>query len=308
MSVVVPAYNSETLIADALDSVFAQTHRPIELLVVDDGSTDNTVQAVADWQTAHADTADFTTQLIRQVNAGAPVARNRGIEAASGEYIQFLDADDVLYPDKLEKQLNHAIQLPENSASFCDWDVFDQQTSRQLGTCTHANWPSDEDSVVCLATGSLQTSSPLHPATNVDRVNGFDPALPCGQEFDLHLRMAASGIRFVHLPEILYQVRKSPGSIGSDKLKGTRQHEYIVGKVVQILQSNQTFTAPRKRALAKLFVADCLRFVAFKSWKEAWRRFRQAADLHPGGWPAVGGQLLRMKAGRIYVRLCARKE
>src|SRR3982751_226289 len=97
VSVIVPVHNGRAFIADALRGVFDQTHRPIECIVIDDGSTDGTAEVVA----ASAPRA----VCIRQANAGVSAARNAGAIAASGDLLAFLDADDVWLPEKLTAQI-----------------------------------------------------------------------------------------------------------------------------------------------------------------------------------------------------------
>jgi len=97
VSVVIPAHNSRRYIAPALDSILVQKHRPLEILVVDDGSTDSTAQMVR----AYAP----EVRLIEQDQRGHPAARNAGIRAATGEFLAFLDHDDLWSPDKLERQI-----------------------------------------------------------------------------------------------------------------------------------------------------------------------------------------------------------
>ncbi len=99
VSVVIPAYNVEKYIGRAIDSVLAQTRRPDEIIVVDDGSTDNTADVIKSYGSKVC--------FIRQENAGASVARNTGIEAATGQWIAFLDADDEWLPLKLQHQIEH---------------------------------------------------------------------------------------------------------------------------------------------------------------------------------------------------------
>lgn len=97
VSVVIPTYNHERYIAEALDSVLAQTYKDYEVIVVDDGSTDNTREVVKSYGDA--------VRYIYQQNKRMSAARNTGIRAAQGEYIAFLDSDDTWYPQKLEKQM-----------------------------------------------------------------------------------------------------------------------------------------------------------------------------------------------------------
>src|SRR5579863_8085008 len=93
VSVIIPSFNRATLVTRALDSVFAQTYRPIELLVVDDGSTDESPKVIESWAIRHRGN-EFEVHLICQPNCGAPTARNRGLIDCTGEFIQFLDSDD----------------------------------------------------------------------------------------------------------------------------------------------------------------------------------------------------------------------
>ncbi|MGH7567192.1 MAG: glycosyltransferase family 2 protein [Gemmatimonadota bacterium] len=110
VSCIVPAYNAERWLGDALRSVFDQTYRPLEAIVVDDGSTDRTAQVVA----------SFGEDVIglRQPNAGPAVALNRGIRASRGEFLAFLDADDLWPPMKLELQLTRLQAASELGACY----------------------------------------------------------------------------------------------------------------------------------------------------------------------------------------------
>lgn len=120
VSVIIPTYNRATYLEKALDSVWAQTYRPIEVMIVDDGSTDNTKQIIHQWVEKHT-SEDFQCVYIYQENAGAPSARNKGIENASGRYLQFLDSDDYLMPEKLKLQIN---KMQDEKTGFCICDYY----------------------------------------------------------------------------------------------------------------------------------------------------------------------------------------
>jgi glycosyltransferase involved in cell wall biosynthesis len=115
VSVIIPTYNRAALLRRALNSVFNQTYRPIEVVIVDDGSTDDTTRIVEDWRLGK-ENSDFTVIFISQRNKGAPAARNLGYTSSRGDYIQFFDSDDVLVEEKIEAQVL-ALQL-HKSASF----------------------------------------------------------------------------------------------------------------------------------------------------------------------------------------------
>lgn len=101
-SVIVPTYNRAPQLPKTLNSVWQQTYRPIELIVVDDGSEDDTVSVVEEWADARTDAERFDVRILQQENRGPSAARNLGLIASQGEYIQFLDSDDRLHPQKIE--------------------------------------------------------------------------------------------------------------------------------------------------------------------------------------------------------------
>src|SRR5687767_8592890 len=119
VSVVIPAFNEEAFIAAAIDSVLAQSYSPIECLVVDDGSTDATARVV--------DSFEGAVGLLHQANRGEPAARNAGIRASRGEFIAFLDADDLWHPDKLVRQIELLASRPQIAAAYCAVEIVDAE-------------------------------------------------------------------------------------------------------------------------------------------------------------------------------------
>jgi glycosyltransferase involved in cell wall biosynthesis len=117
VSVIIPAYNAGPYIAETLDSVLRQTHPHREIIVVDDGSTDDTLHRLEPYRAA--------IRYIRQANLGVGAARNAGLRVASGDYIAFLDADDLWRPEKLALQLNVATRHPQSGLIACDGVQFD---------------------------------------------------------------------------------------------------------------------------------------------------------------------------------------
>ena len=102
-SVIIPTYNRESFIAEALDSVKLQTYRPIEIIVVDDGSTDNTAEVIENWIGQNGEEGALSLHYFFQANAGVSAARNRGIQEIRGAYVQFFDSDDRMHPERLTK-------------------------------------------------------------------------------------------------------------------------------------------------------------------------------------------------------------
>lgn len=125
VSVIIPAYNAEDYILQCLESVLKQTHTNLEILVVNDGSTDATLEIVQTIQ-------DSRVVLINQENRGCSSAKNSGLANATGSFIQYLDADDVLSPDKIEAQLRK-IRTSQNSIAVCKTIVFHYDIDQNLG-------------------------------------------------------------------------------------------------------------------------------------------------------------------------------
>lgn len=195
LSVVIPAYNCGRFVADAIESVLAQGRADIEALVVDDGSTDDTTEAVARY-------GDSVT-LIRQPNAGAAVARNTGIRAARGRYIAFLDADDLWLPGKIDAQLAHLEQHPDVSLcctwfdllrpdSSCTYVVDAHPDRKALDGTGHSRLTYADLLLDC----AVWTSTVVVRRELLDQVGGFDQALRRGQDYDYWLR--ASRITSIH--------------------------------------------------------------------------------------------------------------
>ena len=130
VSVVIPVYKRPELLRRAVQSVLAQTHRPLELVVVDDGSPDDTFEQLQA-MTADVESAGVTPSFHTKSNGGVASARNFGIGKAAGEYITLLDADDEYFPSKIEKQLA-AVQADDADAAVC-------QVERRVGQGQLAN-------------------------------------------------------------------------------------------------------------------------------------------------------------------------
>jgi glycosyltransferase involved in cell wall biosynthesis len=120
-SIIIPTYNRASLLNEAIASAAAQTYRPLEIIVADDGSTDDTSEVVERWRQQLAGDPHVNVQYHYQPNAGVSTARNLGLIASRGEFIQFLDSDDVLNPEKLILQIACLRQHPECGYVFSDW-------------------------------------------------------------------------------------------------------------------------------------------------------------------------------------------
>lgn len=193
VSVIIPTYNRAFLLKEAIQSVIAQTYRPIECIVVDDGSTDNTKEIVNEQLIHNSDS--FTLKYINQQNAGAQVARNTGTAAASGEFIQYLDSDDLLYPDKIKSQINYFKHHSECDAVFGDWKVGTKESNEIV--IAHKN---DDLVKQFLTERCIHTLSVLMRSTLIKKIGDWDVTIKRNQEIDFHLRGLLAGGNFGYQP------------------------------------------------------------------------------------------------------------
>ncbi|MFV0411314.1 MAG: glycosyltransferase family 2 protein [Paracoccus sp. (in: a-proteobacteria)] len=196
-SIVIPAYNRADRIGRALSSCFAQTFAQFEIVVVDDGSRDGTAEVVEGW-------GDPRIRCLRQANAGASTARNRGARAARGQYIAFLDSDDEFMPDKLERCAAAIAAWPAPTpAVWYSPLFFHRGDGNRLVKPGRAIAPGERIGDYLFADeGLMQTSTLIVPRGLFLQV-GFDESLRCLEDLDLCLRLEEAGAIFRMLPEPL---------------------------------------------------------------------------------------------------------
>lgn len=211
VSTIIPCYNDEDFVGDAIKSALGQTYSNVETIVVDDGSTDGSWGVICSF--------GDRIRRERQENQGAPAARNRGVELAEGKYVKFLDADDLLVEDCIERQVHQSERLPEGKKAVVFGDAIwvDEDGNKLDGYGDLRERKSDEDPVTHLLHSNPLTSCPLHQREYLQEVGGFDPSLPRSQEHDLHLRLTLAGVEFVYEPMPTYYFRQHEGT---DRISG----------------------------------------------------------------------------------------
>jgi len=205
--VVIAAFNSERIIQETIGSVLNQTFSDFELIVIDDGSTDSTLEVLLRIE-------DPRLKIFSYPNAGVAVSRNRGIAQATGEYVAFLDHDDLWTPDKLEAQLEALLESPQAGVAYSLVHRIDE-AGRLLHPCSRITASGDVYARL-LATDFLDTvSNPLIRKEALDQVGGFDESFAGADDWDLFLRLAAS-YPFVSVPAVQVLYRDRPDSLSSD--------------------------------------------------------------------------------------------
>jgi len=212
VSIIIPTYNRPDYLIEAVASVLAQTYQDFEIIVVDDGSGDETKSRFAEF-VAKTPAAQGRTFFYEQKNSGSAIARNRGIFYSKGEYIAFLDSDDLWYPNKLEKQVKILDENPDIGVVYTDCYCGESaDDSHQTAFFANANPPSGMIFEQMVRNNLFWTSSLLVRKEAFILAGMFDPTLRRCQDYDLWLRICYyNQCRFI--PEILGLFREHPNRI-----------------------------------------------------------------------------------------------
>ncbi|MCL4826719.1 MAG: glycosyltransferase family 2 protein [Caldilinea sp.] len=225
VSVVIPVFNGELYLASALDSVVAQDYRPLEIIIVDDGSTDATPSIV----NSRSASSELTWQYHYQPNQGPGAARNTGLQFVTGEWIAFLDADDVWMPQKTSCQLNVFAMI--ESAGIV-WGE-----SRRFWGST----PQD-----AIEQGAIEPARPLYLLQSMlfrrsvlDLVGPFDPTLRLGEDVDWLLRALEQEVLTVIHPDPVVYYRRHATNLTHDDNASRRALHLILQRSLHRRRANR---------------------------------------------------------------------
>lgn len=277
VSVIVPSYNMARFLPQSVASALAQTYTNVEVLIVDDGSTDNTTEVVQQWA------GNPRVRVHRQVNGGLSHARNQGIAHTRGAFIALLDADDVWAPDKLARQMPLFRAQPEIGVVYSSYQRMDLQGEPvHTGfTAMHRGWVSGP----LLIENFLPASSVVARRECFERYGGFDVALRTGEDYDMWLRLSAH-YPFDFVPEATIRYRVWGGQMSSDYVG-----RYATGiRTMENFLKNNPGTvdaAVVRRAWAHTYVGrGNVTLWRARQWRAAVRDYLRAIAVKPGYWPA----------------------
>ena len=230
VSVIIPAYNAERFIAKTLDSVLTQTYRNIEVIVVDDGSLDQTAEIVG----AIA-RQDKRVMLLQQLNSGVAAARNLGIQKAQGEFIAPIDADDLWYPENLDKQVQCFLNAEPSVGLVYAWSVDIDQEDRLTGEFRASTIEGNVYKTLICHNFLGNSSASLIRRDCLNKVGGYSCQLQQAnaqgcEDWDLYLRIAEQ-YQFRAVPEFLIGYRKGLSSMSGDYDRMAKSHSLMLQEV-----------------------------------------------------------------------------
>lgn len=286
VSVCMPVYNAEKYLPQALDSVLSQSYQNIEIICVNDGSSDSSLEILKRYRDH--------VQIVESSNHGAPHARNVAFEKSKGDVIQFSDADNMLDVSKIERQLD-IMTASGVDLVFCNKrvikgekpavDLSSLEPLRGLDPflyCLRHNLPGGR--------AAIDTDVPLHRRTILQKIGGFRLGVVRGQDKDLALRLAAAGAKFEYLDEVLVTYRDHEGPRISNQAKSSRFHvDYFIA-MIEVLCNNDLYDLTPSRRQELSIVLSRFSKVAYRNDnKEAARSgFDVAAELSHYSDPQQG--------------------
>lgn len=274
VSVIIPAYNAEKTILETIESLQEQTLSDFEIIVINDGSTDRTIELLSAL-------SDPRLKVFSYENGGLPTARNRGISHATGEFISFIDADDLWTSDKLQAQIE-ALQVHPEAGVAYSWTAFINESSQFLYAWEPIYFEGDIYPEILLQNFISSGSNILVRKQFIEQAGLFDPSLKSAEDWDYYIRLAAL-CPFVVVPKYQILYRRSSQSMTS---KVDVMEKYILQVIERAFQQAPVNLKPlKKQSLARTYKylsQLCMAHISDqKGIKQASQKFIQAVQLYP---------------------------
>ena len=272
VSVIIPAFNAAETIAETLISVRTQTYQKLEIIVVDDGSRDDTA-TIAD---AHA-ALDSRIKVLRQLNAGVAAARNAGIATAGGQLIAPVDADDLWAPTNIARQVAAFTEAGEGATMVFSWHARIDENGRITAYSRNLVRPGEESKAMCRRNLVGHGSGALMCKAAVLDAGGYDPSLRSrgaqgAEDYKLYLELAVRG-RCVLIPEVLVGYRVTQGNMSSDVTQMCRSAFLVLDEFSQRYPRLRHDLAIGRRICAKWYMTRALEGGRFRQMLRVFESF-----------------------------------
>ncbi len=246
VSILIPCYNAAPFLAETLQSALAQTWPNSEIIVVDDGSSDDSCAIARIF-------ADRGVRLVEQANQGAAAARNHALRISRGDYIQYLDADDLISPDKIHLQMELLAQRPSDALATCAWGRFRGELSqaRFVNDEVFRDFSAIEFLVLAGETGAMMHPSAwLSPRSVLEKAGPWDERLSLNDdgEYFCRVALAGNGLHFCADPAVKSYYRSGiPTSLSKRRNAAARRSQFLSLELITaaLLRAEDT---PRTRA------------------------------------------------------------
>jgi glycosyltransferase involved in cell wall biosynthesis len=279
VSVVIPTYNRANLISEAIQSILDQTFQDYEIIIVDDGSTDNTKEIVQNFKNSRL-------RYICQRNSGVSVAQNTGTKLASGEYIAFLGSDDMLMRDALKKAVDILDAHPEVAFSYGQayhMDEYGRILSLFTPTCKHSCIRDGRDEIKELMFCTHISAATIRRSC-FDEIGGFNPAFGVSEDLEMWIRLAKKWpVAYIAEPLIKYRVHANSIMRRINVHELERNKKLVLEVIFNDKNIGPLFYYLRNKAYSNLYLELADTAYSRREMKKARNYLFQAIKTYPGG-------------------------
>ncbi len=271
VSVIIPTYNRSEYISETIDSVVAQTYKDFEIIVVDDGSTDNTKEVLAKYGSK--------IKVIDQVNSERAIARNNGVQNSSGEYIAFLDSDDLWLEDKLEKQVKILDEMKDVVLVYGQSLRIDEKSSDIKAAKRQKEGYSGDAFEKLLIRNIITSPTPVLRKKDFEKIDGFQTKYIPYEDWEFWIRMSLLG-KFYYISEPLSRYRIH--SQQSVKLTSAKKIEEVTTLLLEdSYKLKDISTSLKKKSMALANIRFAYWYVLANDVENAKTRLSRALHLYP---------------------------
>lgn len=247
VSVIIPTFNNAHLIGETVQSVFLQTHRPLEVIFVDDGSTDSTRDTVDEFREKYSSDPAFEIRYFFQGNKGGAIARNLGITKSRGEYIQFLDSDDLLSENKIALQMDAQKNLPEKTTAYGSWRYFEKHETSYRLYKLYDERKTENQLLNWISGWFVPSHAILWRRSDIATLGPWDESLKADQdgEYALRFLMAGGSFAFVENNTAYYRQSRNLKKVKSTVSRQATA-ESIQSRIGLVQQLETQFTQQKR--------------------------------------------------------------
>lgn len=278
VAIVIPVYNAELYIEKTVNSVLHQTQLPVEIILIDDGSSDNSLQIIQKLEKSSP-----LIKVYTQKNAGAAITRNRGVEYAKSEWLCFVDADDILHPQRLE--------IASYFTQGCDAVICDYVRFKSDSALKHPAFEkkqiislSEEKSAISVLENGYGLPRMLMKKESYLKTGGIDESLVNREDHEFHFRMLTQGIRFRKIEAPLYYYRQYKGPYRLTRSDSEKTFSYKA--LYKMIDQIHSLPGEKMQKSASKILADRLANIALKDALNGSNNFREHLNFAKNTYPS----------------------
>ena len=287
ISVIIPTYNRDQFLGAAMNSVWRQSYRPIELLVVDDGSTDNTPTLVDERTASYSSDSRFTTRYFRQVQSGACAARNLGLIESHGEFLTLLDSDDLLHPQKLEVQKKSLQESPCSDFAWSNRIAFNNRDPVETEHLSISEAVQAAETEIHRYPPATYPQAALFPRAICEALGPWNEKLDRWQDWDYSFRVALCAFAAIRTGDFYYHRNHKSESIGDLRFRP----EGVIANLKALQSMEKTFehmdqSDPTLNRIFRNLYVSTFRVALRVGTEEQIQRCLRGAKRHSQGLPS----------------------